>query len=416
MGTNRYKATITLIVSACLFLLSLPFAKGLVGGLIFSAASAALVGGIADWFAVNALFRRPLGISFRTAIIPRNRERIFNDIVDMVENRLLTKEHVKEQIARHNMSVIAIDYLEKSGGRQKIHLIMRNVVEDLLGKVNPNDIGRVVETGAKRYIQSANLAPLVAQTLRWLLEQGYDRRISLFLLDELIRFCQLPYFSNWLQDLIEQAKIAYTAGKSQRKLALWLLDSGGLSTLTMRDTALAALLHYLELLKQPDSYLLKNQRSWLEKLINQLEETPELLEKIAYIKQMLLKQLPVRSFVSEFICRERDRAEHEEGFLVSLLHQLEMQLDVMLEAFRNSEGQQDNLDHLMKRILFTVIDRHHQQLGSLIRENLNTYTNDYFIEFIENKVGDDLQMIRINGSVVGGTVGLILHAVNLVIK
>jgi uncharacterized membrane-anchored protein YjiN (DUF445 family) len=416
MGTNRYKATITLIVSACLFLLSLPFATGLVGGMVFSAASAALVGGIADWFAVNALFRRPLGISFRTAIIPRNRERIFNDIVDMVENRLLTKEHVKEQIARHNMSVIVINYLEKAGGRQKIHLIMRNVASDLLGKVNPNDIGRIVETGAKRYIQSDNLAPILEQTLRWLLEQGHDRRVSLFLLDEFIRFCQMPYFSDWIQKLIEQAKIAYTAGKSRRKLALWLLDSGGMSESTMRDAAITALLHYLESLKQPDSFLLKNQRLWLEKLIVQLEENPEVLEKILYIKQVLLKQLQIRSFVSEFICRERSKAEHGEGLPASLLYQLEMQLDVILTAFKNSKNQQEELDQFMKNILFTVIDRHHQQLGSLIRENLNTYTNDYFIEFIENKVGDDLQMIRINGSVVGGTVGLIIHAVNMVIK
>ena len=62
-----------------------------------------------------------------------------------------------------------------------------------------------------------------------------------------------------------------------------------------------------------------------------------------------------------------------------------------------------------------VINRYHQQVGRLVRENLAVYTNEHLVTFIESRVGDDLQMIRINGALVGGLVGVLLHLVNLVI-
>ncbi len=71
-ATNKHKATITLGLVALGFVASHPFAHTFAGGLLASGFSAAMVGGLADWFAVSALFRRPLGIPFRTEIIPRN--------------------------------------------------------------------------------------------------------------------------------------------------------------------------------------------------------------------------------------------------------------------------------------------------------------------------------------------------------
>ena len=79
-------------------------------------------------------------------------------------------------------------------------------------------------------------------------------------------------------------------------------------------------------------------------------------------------------------------------------------------------SQQQKADDLIKKALLTMIDRYHHQVGALVRENLNAYTNDNLVQLIESKVGDDLQMIRINGSVVGGLVGVMLHLLNLVIK
>ena len=298
MHTNRYKATITLGASALLFLVSLPFAGTLVGGFIFSGCSAALVGGMADWFAVTALFRRPLGISFRTAIIPRKRDRIFSDIVDMVENRLLTKEHVKEQIAQHNMSAIVIDYLEQAGGRPNLHAIIQQLTGDLLDKVKPTDSALVVEMLVKRYVQSVSATPLVTGMIHWSIDQGYDKKIIAFLLDEMIRLCQKPSFADIVQEIIEKAKETYTSGHHRRKLAIWLLDSSGLSSQAMCEVVRRELIGYFQAMKEPEASLGVDSRIWLENFIRRLETDPLLSEQVENIKQVLLKHLQIRKLIS----------------------------------------------------------------------------------------------------------------------
>lgn len=415
MHTNRYKATLTLGASALLFLLSLPFAATLVGGFVFSGCSAALVGGMADWFAVTALFRRPLGISFRTAIIPRNRDRIFSDIVDMVENRLLTKEHVKEQIAQHNMSAIVIDYLEQAGGRPNLHAIIQKLTEDLLDKVKPTESALAVEMLVKRYVQSVSATSLVTGMIHWSIDQGYDKKIFAFLLDEMIRLCQRPSFADIVQEIIEKAKEAYTAGHNRRKLAIWLLDSSGLSTKAMCDVVCHELIGYLHAMEQPESSLGIDSQIWLENLVGNLEANPLLIAQAEHVKQVLLKHLQIRKLVSAVIRHGIESVQAPSGES-PWQQRLDIQLDLILDEFNTNLSQQQKADSLIKKALLTMIDRYHHQVGALVRENLNAYTNNNLVQLIESKVGDDLQMIRINGSVVGGLVGLMLHLLNLLIK
>ena len=95
---NKNKATFILGAVSIGFFISYPFKHTLIGGLLAGGFGAAMIGGLADWFAVSALFRRPLGIPFRTAIIPRNREKIFQALVYMVENQILMKENIKSKL------------------------------------------------------------------------------------------------------------------------------------------------------------------------------------------------------------------------------------------------------------------------------------------------------------------------------
>jgi len=100
MGKNYANiAGLSLLAASTGFVASLPFQGNLAGQLVHAASEAALVGGIADWYAVTALFRHPLGQKWipHTAIIPKNRQRIIDGIVDMVENEWLTKEIIKEK-------------------------------------------------------------------------------------------------------------------------------------------------------------------------------------------------------------------------------------------------------------------------------------------------------------------------------
>jgi uncharacterized membrane-anchored protein YjiN (DUF445 family) len=120
---TRYKAAVALGISITGFAASYPYAgTGFAGGLINSGFLAATIGGLADWFAVTAIFRKPLGIPWHTQILTRNRERIMNSIVDFASEDLLSTEHIMEIVREQNMARMLVDYLNVRGGRERLKI------------------------------------------------------------------------------------------------------------------------------------------------------------------------------------------------------------------------------------------------------------------------------------------------------
>ena len=143
ISTNKNKAAITLALVFIGFAASLPFSRYFAGALLASGFAAALVGGLADWFAISALFRRPLGIPFRTAVIPRNRERISQAIIDMVEKELLTRENIKATLYSYDVAALILNYLVNYGGKQHIIDLLTRISGDVLPKLNYRKIGTI---------------------------------------------------------------------------------------------------------------------------------------------------------------------------------------------------------------------------------------------------------------------------------
>ena len=136
---KKSKANLALAISAAGFLGSLP-AGGFFGGLVHHGFLAATIGGLADWFAVTAIFRKPLGISYRTDILRRNRGRIMDALVTFASDDLLSVENIMQVVREQEMATLLVDYLEHRGGHERL----RQVVDDVVLKaVNTIDTARV---------------------------------------------------------------------------------------------------------------------------------------------------------------------------------------------------------------------------------------------------------------------------------
>ena len=118
---KRNKANLALAISIGGFLATFPVMDtGFVGGILHNGFLAASIGGLADWFAVTALFRKPLGISYRTDIIRRNRKRITEALVDYAADDLLSPENVMTVLEKEDTAAMAAAYLKERGGKERI--------------------------------------------------------------------------------------------------------------------------------------------------------------------------------------------------------------------------------------------------------------------------------------------------------
>ena len=236
-ATNRNKATITLGLVSIGFIASHPFAHTFTGGLLASGFSAAMVGGLADWFAVSALFRRPLGIPFRTALIPRNRARITEAIIAMVEDELLTRENIRATIGRYDIAALVVRYLADYDGKARISEFLAKIGDDAVGQINPDKIGRFLAALVRDNAGQIKLAPLLAQTVEWSVRHGYADRLVDFILGELEALIAQPQVGELLAVFIGEARQAYERDLRRRQFAGQFLEGLGFTPAAMAAIA-----------------------------------------------------------------------------------------------------------------------------------------------------------------------------------
>lgn len=407
-GRNRYgQANLALAAAVFGLVASFPFSGTFIGGLVNSGCQAAMVGGLADWFAVTALFRKPLGIPFRTALIPRNRERIFRDLVDMVENQFLTPENIMQELGRYDFSTLLLEYLEDRGGKEDIKRIVRKIGGELLQKLDPQGLAELADTLVRQKAVHFRAAPLLAQGIEWSLHTGYGEKAADQLLLEVESLLRHPEMTAFLATVAGEILRRYEQEQTRRRLVSSLLQ---LSPDNLAILVQETMLETLALMQHPE-------HPWRKELIRQvqlagerLRTDPAVQEQVEGWKVEALGKLDIRSVLTDFFQFIRG-AEGSSGVgeALRMLKWVGNQVDDRIHAFKASPEQRRQFDIAAKRLLEDLIRRHHRQIGITVHSVLERYTDAMLVAFVEEKVGDDLQMIRINGSVVGGLAGMLIY-------
>ncbi|MDT8903474.1 DUF445 domain-containing protein [Anaeroselena agilis] len=407
-ATNRNKATVTLGLVSLGFIVSHPFAHTFIGGLLASGFSAALVGGLADWFAVSALFRRPLGIPFRTELIPRNRARITEAIIAMVEDELLTRENIRATVGRYDIAALVVRYLADYDGKARISEFLARISDDAVGQINPDKTGRFLADLIRDNAGQIKLAPLLAQTVEWSVRHGFADRLADFVLGELEALIAQPQVGELLASFIGEARLAYERDLRRRQFAGQFLEGLGFTPAAMAAIAQREGGLLLRSLQDPAHPWREKLRQWALTLAARLKSDSVLQERVEQAK-------------NEWLAGRTDLAERIGGGVAILLKAasgdtgraairrwLTARVDRLVLAFRDDAGQQQALARLLRQALMAFVDTHHFHIGTMVRERLDQYSTTALVDFIESRVGNDLQMIRINGSVVGGLAGMLI--------
>ena len=387
-----------------------PFRDRFVGGLVLAACEAALVGGLADWFAVVALFRHPLGLSWvpHTAIVPANRENIINGIVDIVENDWLKVAVIKEKI----QSLALVDGLLNLAGSPRVQHRLRIIIGGLAGDlVRSLDADRVAAY-LEKAIRDTLVVPLTVNFLRTMELGAYEDEITDFVLDQ---FAVLLHTLD-LREII--ARYLRKAAEEYKRSGFWrrlTVDTGEQLKIIDYDAAAGvavARIHDLigEMRLPGNEY-----RARLKAVFFNLESNENLRRLIDSWKEDALGRLDFTRSIARFIAGIKESGSR--GIISNvrssnqLLNHVMDLLNDQLAGLAADPAKREKLDRWLKKELIRLVEKNHGVIGDLVRENLERLNVRSFVASVEDRVGDDLQWIRINGTLVGALVGIGLYLV-----
>lgn len=414
MKNNKYKASIILAIFSLGFLISYPFRDNFWMGLMSGICAASMIGGFADWFAVTAIFRRPLGIYwpkriFRTEIIPQNRDSIIKALVDIVENELLSKESIKKRIMSINVYEMFVEYVNDQGVEKEFEELARTLGEELYTSIKKENIQGIAEGVVTFGLEELALEEVLSELVLFSIEHNYDDILIDYGVDLATGFVKNNkmhiFFTNFVEKVFEE----YESGSQTRAMTVKMLMNFVLKK-SPSDIAIM-----VENNINSGLYELKTQdnksRTDIKERIRELSVSIKTEDRVKkQIKYFVENNKDKAGIAASMISNEFEAFRTKNKTLDTVLGEnwpssiIKLIKHAMLQRFEYS-----NLEQTIKDFAISFVNSKHNTIGAIVRDNINQYSTEELVALIEGVAGNDLQMIRINGSVVGGLVGMLTY-------
>jgi uncharacterized membrane-anchored protein YjiN (DUF445 family) len=388
-----------LVLMVALFAVTLHRPEGWAGWL-HAFAEAGMVGALADWFAVVALFRHPLGIPIpHTAIIPQRKNEIGDSLAQFVAEHFLHPEVVRVKLQSVNLAKNVALWLRSPAGHDRVLDLGISLSRWMLGALHEDRVRRFISRLGGRQLAQLNLAPLMGRTLDWLVQDGRHQQV----LTQSLRFAIV-----FLHD-----KRATIRGNVQKESPWWLPgfvdDKIVLQMLDRIETLL------LEMSLDPDHPMRSDFNRWITQWADELQNSPQYQRWGEQLKQNLLENEDLQEYLFRLWA---DFAEGLENDLDNPESAVRRQLSELLTGLAEEMEQDEDMQSWVKGWLVdssvSAVDLNRHAIASLISDTVRSWDADDTSYRVELAIGRDLQFIRINGTLVGGLVGLVIHAVRMI--
>ena len=361
-------------------------------------AEAAMVGALADWFAVTALFRHPLGLPIpHTAIVPANKDRIGSSVASFLEQNFLTREVLAEELRHIDFAGAAAQWLSEPGNSRDVALQITHGLPTMVRMVEDHDVGNFLQATLASGLKNVRFAPLLAEVFDVLIA---DRRHQL-LFDHLIGMAANALERN--QDTIRQ-KIHEASPRWMPRI----IDEKLFDKIMTESHAI------LDEMRQEDSEWRERFHRSVEEFIGKLRSSPEYEARIVSVVDQTLQHPLFKSYTHTVWTNVRDRlladADRPDSRIAA---QLERALAGVGGALLRDPAVQDKLNGWIRQFAANAISSRRHLIAALVKRVIQKWDAETVSRKFESYVGRDLQYIRINGTLVGGLVGLLLHLVSM---
>src|SRR5579872_2947018 len=371
-------------------------------GYLKSFAEAAMVGGLADWFAVTALFRHPLGLPIpHTAIVAARKDRIGRTLGNFVQYNFLARDVVERRLAAMRIAERAVTWLSDPANAR---LIARQVALGLARSAEAlpdDDARRLIGDGLAARVHATRVAPVLGSVLSFITSDSRHQDLlddALGLIEqsvrenrEIIRVKVAEESPWWMPEVVDER--------------IYLKIVGAIENLLR------------EVRESPDHPLRAKFHEALVRFTDKLRTSPDVIAKAEALKEEIFSA-PVLDEIATSIWRtartglvryaERQPAEGESAPPGAL----ERGIVSFADAMRSNDAMLGELDRFVTDARLTVVEQYRHEVGELIAHTVAAWDHEATSRRIELAIGRDLQFIRINGTLVGGLAGLIIYAVS----
>lgn len=371
-------------------------------GFLRALAEAAMVGGIADWFAVTALFRHPLRLPLpHTAIIPRNKDRIGDSLAKFVETNFLAPDIIAAKLERIDLTTQFARWLADPVRGRQIARWALDFLPRLLAAVDDEDVRRFLHENLARRVRALDTPSIVGAIADTLLEENRHHAVVTELLAQ-------------LTVLFEEHKPTIRQRVRERTAWLWkklsIDEKASDSLIAVVDETLRALS------TNPDHAWRRGFDDAIRGFVMELRTSPAYLAKWDALKERFLADPAVKEYLST-VWREI-QASIERDIAVSpsyIQARIEEAIAGIAKGLLEDAVMRERLNAWLRDTMLHVIDTQRHGIARLISDTVRHWDADTVTQKIELEVGRDLQFVRINGTVIGGIVGLVLHTVDVLV-
>jgi uncharacterized membrane-anchored protein YjiN (DUF445 family) len=372
-------------------------------GYVRAFAEAAMVGGLADWFAVTALFRHPLGLPIpHTAIIPRNKDRIGQSLANFLRDNFLIPSVVARRMRRLDLAGATGRFLAAPGARAEEASRLRQgasrLIADIVAALDAERLGGMIRAAAAQKLRALDVAPILGQAL----DAAIDRDRHVPILDGAIDWLGRTLIAN---EHVIRAMISQRAGSVLR----WTgLDE------TLADKILDGLYRLIdEVASDPDHPLRDKAEEGLIDLAQRMREDEALQRRVNAFKDEIIDSPAVGAWLDglwgqarlALLKGARDPDAAMAGRLGEALRQLGSTLQSEPRLART-------INLFARRAAVGVAAAYGDGIVRLVSDTVRGWDAVTVTNRLEQAVGRDLQYIRVNGTLVGGLVGLAIHIVD----
>lgn len=365
-------------------------------------AEAAMIGALADWFAVVALFRHPLGIPiWHTAIIPKRKDEIGRNLANFVETRLLSVENLSREVERFSAGQAASTWLESEENRDRLVDWCSDGLGTMIRGFDDEEMRRTIGEIVTRRLTAMDAAALLSGGLGMLVESGRHQQLVDTGLERLAEW--LPSRRETVREFVQNG-LTRTLKWGSRLVPDLVVEKA-------TDRTLEALIQVLLEAAADKRHPLRadlNQR--LVEWITRLERDPEWRDRVDTWKDELVNSPRLHDMIARFWEEGKSRILDElaredsstRGYIARAVERLAGRL-------REDASFRESIDARLRSVVITFLGKHHGEIGAIVQRIIDSWEGERLSREMELNLGKDLQYIRLNGTVIGGIVGLLIH-------
>jgi uncharacterized membrane-anchored protein YjiN (DUF445 family) len=399
LARHRGFATALLVLMAALTLLSYALPPGWPADLLQASAKAGFVGGIADWFAVTALFRHPLGLPIpHTAIIPRQKARLGRALGRFVAGHVFTQAELSGTLARLDIAGIVQRFLADPASTRPAAEALAGMVPRLLASVDDGRARRVAQRILPRILGGESAGRVVAKALRGLMEGGRHQEVFGFILAEVKKL---------LAEREEAMRLAIEERVREQggRLVGWAVGA------TVARRVMALINTELSKMEGDGSELREAFDEWVRREITRIEEEPARAAEIGRALRRVVAHETVQAWISDIWSRLRMAIEADatrpNGRTIAIIEGTLTNLGTLLATDDKARAR---VQQAVEGVVSPLLPGVQARLESFIAEVVGGWDTRTITDRLELRVGSDLQYVRINGTLVGFLVGGLVWA------